>query len=125
MGQERRRLDRYELEDAQLSILSMTEEEAEPEFKPVVPLDFNRFGLSFDSRHPYQVGDVLRIQLQAGDETIGELVGFICSSRDLGHHHRCGVQFDFNPQVFAIGVEQQSVLELCETYLSAHRPQES
>lgn len=125
MGQEKRRLDRYELEGAQLSILSMTEEEAEAEFKAVTPLDFNRFGLSFDSQHPYQAGDVLRIQLQAGDEAIGELIGFICSSLELDGHYRCGVQFDFNPQTFAIGVELQTVLELCEAYLRFNRPQAS
>lgn len=124
MAQERRRMDRYRLAKAELSILSITTEEASNvDFKPVEPLDFNRFGLSFDSSHPFHVGDVLRIQLLVGEEPVGELIGFICSSQLSANQYRCGVQFDFNPEVFSIGVEQQAVLEVCEQYLSQLSPE--
>jgi len=81
-------------------------------------LDYNRFGLAFESDHNYRIGDELLFTITYKETQLINLVGFICNSESVNETIRCGVQFDFSANKHMRSVTTEQTLIALETALT-------
>ena len=81
-------------------------------------LDYNRFGLAFESDHTYRIGDELLFTITHKETQLINLVGFICNSESVNETTRYGVQFDFSANKHMRSVTTEQTLIALESALT-------
>lgn len=66
---------------------------------PLIPLDFNQFGLSVLSTHSFQVGERVFLHICEENGSVLDVNGVVKSRTKKGESYRFGVAFDFKHDV--------------------------
>lgn len=80
-------------------------------------IDFNRFGLAFESSYQYRIGDELLFEITLNELSVREVVGFICNFEHNEDFIRYGVQFDFSATKYMRSQKAEEALSEIEKML--------
>ncbi len=115
---DKRRSERFHADALSVDIKYQDERRRHQRFDKVIPIDFNRFGISFKSRLSLDIHDEILLKCTHSKRHLGELVGFICNKNELEGTYRYGILFDFSANDFMSSREVKSTLVNFELLLT-------
>lgn len=87
-------------------------------FDKVIPVDFNRFGVGFESTQKFETSDELEIKCTSRRRHIAGIIGYICYCEEYDENYRYGVYFDFYVNDYMQSREVKTTLKSMELSLT-------
>ncbi len=117
-GKERRQFSRY---DSSGLLVTVKHYEISNEFKnseKVKAVDFNQFGVAFESVQEFKIGDKISLDLSKKKDRISDIIGTIINAFQLEEDkYRYGVVFDFTANEYMGSTEVEKILSNIERQL--------